>query len=459
MIAAPHSGAGKTTVTLALLSALKRRGLLPVSFKCGPDYIDPMFHRAVLGIPSYNLDLFFTPEQTVRGLLHAHAQGHGAAVIEGVMGYYDGSGTTVKDSSYELAAVTGTPAVLVIPAHGASLSLAAVIKGFKDFRPDSRIAGVILNGCSKELFELLRDALERETGLQMFGYLPRLPECAIKSRHLGLVTAGEIEDLRQKLERLGSEAERSIDIGALLETARAAHPMEGSLPEIKPAVASRPRIAVARDEAFCFYYADNLNLLEQFGAELVPFSPLRDAALPDGVGAVYLGGGYPELYAAQLSGNKPMLGSVKAAVGGGMPALAECGGFLYLHDALEDEAGTSYPMAGVIAGRGFRTDKLQRFGYIRLTAQTDTVLCPAGASVPGHEFHYWDSTANGGACAARRPNGQSWPCVHGTETLFAGFPHLYFYGNPSFADNFVRAAAQYVRSKALSPEDNPCTRS
>ena len=446
MIAAPHSGAGKTTVTLALLSALKSRGLSPVSFKCGPDYIDPMFHRAVLDIPSYNLDLFFTPAETVRGLLAKHAESHSIGVIEGVMGYYDGSGMTTKDSSYEIACVTDTPVVLVISAHGAVLSLAAAIKGFRDFRPDSRIAGVILNGCTKNLFEMLRDMLAAETGLNILGYLPRLPECEIGSRHLGLVTAGEITDIQKKIERLGNEAEAGIDIDALLTLASAATPITGALPEITPAAAAKPRIAIARDEAFCFYYADNLELLAQFGAELIPFSPLHDAALPDGVGGVYLGGGYPELYARHLSQNTSMLQSIKTAIDGGLPAFAECGGFLYLHDSLEDDGGTAYPMAGVISGRGFRTERLQRFGYIRLTSGADNVLCPSGTCVPGHEFHYWDSTANGDACTARRANGKSWPCVAASKTLFAGFPHLYFYGNPSVAENFVKAAAAYMEN-------------
>ena len=448
MIAAPSSGTGKTTVTLALLSALKKRGQSPVSFKCGPDYIDPMFHRAVLGIPSYNLDLFFTPKDVVCGLLKEHAAGYGIAVIEGVMGYYDGSGTTVKDSSFEIAAATQTPVILVVSAHGASLSLAAVIKGFKDFRPDSQIAGVVLNECSKKLFDMLKEPIEHETNLKVLGYLPRLHECSIGSRHLGLVTAGEIADIEQKIEKLGQAAEQSIDIDALLNMASAASNLDGTLPEIRPAVTTAPRIALARDEAFCFYYADNLNLLEKYGAQLVPFSPLHDPALPDNISGIYLGGGYPELYAPRLSQNTAMLDSIKEAVENGLPTFAECGGFLYLHEVLEDDTGASYPMAGVIPARGFSTNKLQRFGYVQITAETDTVLCPSGAVVPGHEFHYWDSTQNGSACTARRKNGQSWPCITATKTLFAGFPHLYFYGSPSFAENFVRAAADYTNINA-----------
>jgi cobyrinic acid a,c-diamide synthase len=232
LVAAPSSGTGKTTVTLALLAALKKRGLNPVSFKCGPDYIDPMFHRAVLGIPSYNLDLFFTPAELLRGLAARHAEGRGAAVIEGVMGYYDGSGTGTKASSYEIAAVTETPAVLVVSADGAALSTAAVINGFKDFRIDSRIAGAILNGCSAHFFGQIKDVLERETGLPVLGYLPRMEDCALKSRHLGLVTAREIEDLQRKLDRLGDAAERCVDIRRLLDIAGTAPEIRGALPDV-----------------------------------------------------------------------------------------------------------------------------------------------------------------------------------------------------------------------------------
>jgi cobyrinic acid a,c-diamide synthase len=485
MLAAPSSGTGKTTVTLALLSALKSHGCDPVSFKCGPDYIDPMFHKAVLGIPSYNLDLFFTPEETVRGLLCEHAIGHGVAVIEGVMGYYDGSGTGTKASSYELACVTDTPVILVISAYGAFLSIAATINGFKNFRKDSRIAGVLLNGCSKPLFDMMKDMLERETGLPMLGCLPRLEDCTIGSRHLGLVTAAEIQDLQQKIKRLGEAAEKSIDLHLLLNIAASAPALKRDLPdalsvtESFPATGSlsvpsgspaaehqfsarphtangllprvtvelQPRIAVARDSAFCFYYEDNLNLLEKFGAVLVPFSPLHDSALPEGIHALYLGGGYPELYAKALSENTSMLESIQSAVSHGLPTFAECGGYLYLLDSLEDDQGLSHPMAAVIEGRGFKTSSLQRFGYISLTAKNDNLLCAAGESIPAHEFHYWDSTNTGAGCTASRRTTQEWPCIIATGTLFAGFPHLYFYGNPIFAANFVKAAAEYAYSR------------
>ncbi len=444
ILAAPSSGTGKTTVTLALLSALKTRGLDPVSFKCGPDYIDPMFHRAVLGIPGYNLDLFFTPEETVRGLLCEHSEGKGISVIEGVMGYYDGSGTGTEASSYEMACVTDTPVILIVSAYGAFLSVAATINGFKSFRKDSHIAAIILNGCSRPLFDMMRDMLERETGLPILGCLPHIQECAIESRHLGLVTAAEIRDLQHKISRLGDEAENSIDLDALLTIAAAAPPITEHKSEVLPVTTAGPRIAYALDEAFCFYYEDNLNLLKKFGAALIPFSPLHDTSLPEDIHALYLGGGYPELYAKKLSENTSMLDSIRNAVSKGLPTFAECGGYLYLLEKLEDADGVSCPMAGAIKGRGYKTTGLRRFGYITLTAREDNLLCAAGESIPAHEFHYWDSTNTGGSCTAKRPTDQDWPCVYTTPTLFAGFPHLYFYGNVKFAESFVKAAAGYA---------------
>ncbi len=448
MIAAASSGAGKTTMTIALLSALSKRGIKPVAFKCGPDYIDPMFHREVLGVPSYNLDLFMSSEDTVRGLISEHAANGGVAVIEGVMGYYDGIHAKTEASSFELAKATGTPVILIVSAKGASLSVAAQIKGFLEFRKPSMIAGVILNDCSEGLFGMLKEALEKETGTRLLGYFPRLNDCALGSRHLGLITAAEIEDLRQKIDKLGEQAEKSVDIELLLEIAGGAEELRGSLPDIQPVVKEKVRIAVARDKAFCFYYADSLELLERLGAEIVMFSPLEDKKLPDGIGALYLGGGYPELYAEALSGNLPMLEAVRRAVEGGLPTLAECGGYLYLHDTMEDDKGVSYPMVGAVKGHGYKTPKLQRFGYIRLTARTDTILSREGETIPGHEFHFWDTTAEGAACTAKKPSGASWPCVTARNMLFAGFPHLYFYGNPEFAKSFVRSASKYISLRA-----------
>lgn len=442
LLAAPASGGGKTTVTCALLGALLRRGLSPAAFKCGPDYIDPMFHSEVLGVPSRNLDLFFSTGEQVRGLLRRHGAGRDIAVLEGVMGYYDGVADTDRASAWHLADATDTPALLILDPKGVSLTAAALVQGLCRFRERSRIAGVLLNRCGEGLYRHLAPLLERETGLPVLGYLPHMPDCAFESRHLGLVPAGEIAGLRERVGALAAALAERTDLDRLLELAAGAPPLEGALAPQPPVTGARPRIAVARDAAFCFYYPDNLELLEELGAELVPFSPLADAALPEGTAALYLGGGYPELHAEALAANVPMRGAVARAVRAGMPTFAECGGFQYLQRELADRQGRAHQMAGVLPGGSALRQGARRFGYCTLTALRDTPFLPAGQSIAAHEFHHWDSDDPGGACIARKPvTGREWACVHAEGALFAGYPHLYWRSNPEFARRFVRAAA------------------
>ena len=339
ILAGTNSGCGKTTVTCAVLQALVNRGLSVAAAKCGPDYIDPMFHSRIIGAKSSNLDPFFFDENTLRFLLAQNASGCDVTVIEGVMGYYDGLGlTSTRASTYELAQKTVSPVVLVVNARGAALSVLASVRGFLDFLPDDRICGVILNGCTAMTYAPLARVLEDRLGVKACGFLPNLPDCALKSRHLGLVTAAEVADLREKMQRLAAEAEQTIDLDALLTIAREA-PALDVVPPTLPAPGAPVRIGVARDNAFCFYYEDSLGLLRTVGAELVPFSPLSDSALPAGLDGLYLGGGYPELYAAQLSENRSMCSSVRAALEAGLPCIAECGGFMYLTQTI---AGTPW---------------------------------------------------------------------------------------------------------------------
>ena len=470
LIAAPRSGSGKTTLTCAVLAALKRRGLDPCSFKSGPDYIDPMFHRAALGVDSHNLDLFFSAPDTVRQLYAKGAAGHGAAVCEGAMGLYDGlGGVSDTASAWHLADTLGLPVLLVVQPKGASLTLAAEINGLKAFRNPSHLAGILLNDCAPHLYDLLAPMLERETGLPVLGYLPHLPEAAIESRHLGLKTAGEIADLQQKLERLadalvldwdkllavtdrrlppwGKLSPKVTDEGkqcpdGILQEITSPHPaLTRHLPPRGKASASL-RIAVAKDEAFCFTYAETLEALEEAGAELAFFSPLRDTALPEHTAALYLPGGYPELYAKTLSENEAMLSAIRQAVERGLPTAAECGGFLYLGQSLEDVGGKSFPMVGVLPGNGFKVGRLVRFGYAALTARADGMLFRAGERLPVHEFHHWDSTDNGTAFAAAKSNGRSWDCGFANEHFYAGFPHLYWAGT-ALPRRFVKAAERY----------------
>jgi cobyrinic acid a,c-diamide synthase len=438
MIAGGGSESGKTTLTCALLEVFRRRGLKTAAFKCGPDYIDPMFHRETQGSHSSNLDLFMLDDDTALSLLAENSAGCDIAVLEGVMGFYDGvGGLTAEASAWHLSELTETPVILVENCKGRSLTAAAAIKGIAAFRRN-KIAAVLLNNTGEGLFNMIKPAIEDETGLPVAGYLPYMPECVIQSRHLGLVTAAEIEGLREKIARLADTIEKTVNIDAILAAASAAPPLK--TPPKKKSQPPRPkrRIAVAWDRAFCFYYEDGLNLLKKLGAELVNFSPLYDSGLPPGIDGLILGGGYPELYAAELAQNRSMLASVKDAVSGGLPTLAECGGFMYLHRELEGADGGSYPLTAVFDARCEKKARLVRFGYAEFTANADNLLCKAGEKLRGHEFHYWDSEQAGSGFTAVKPvSGKSWSCINAGKTLFAGFPHFHFCSAPQSAERFL----------------------
>ena len=443
LLAAPHSGSGKTTVTCALLAAMKARGLTPCAFKAGPDYIDPMFHRSVLGVQSHNLDMFFSSPETVRRLYAQYAAGYGAAVCEGAMGYYDGlGGTSDTASAWRLADTLDLPVLLVLRPKGASLTLAAELRGLMDFRTPHHITGILLNDCSESLYSLLKPMLQHETGLPVVGYLPPIPQARVESRHLGLKTAAEIGDLQEKIRILSDTAQKTID-WSLIQTLFDRPTQAADIPQDPPTQVS---IAVARDAAFCCTYAETLDALRQNGAELCFFSPLADTQLPQDIGGLYLPGGYPELYAQGLAANTAMRKAVRDAVAAGLPTVAECGGFLYLGQALEAVDGKVYPMAGVLSGQGFKVGKLVRFGYANLTAHTDSMLFAAGETWPMHEFHHWDSTQNGTALTAAKANGRQWTCGFADAHLYAGFPHLYWAGTP-LPQRFAAAACRYKKEK------------
>lgn len=452
MLAAPASGSGKTLITCGILQALMNRKLKTASFKCGPDYIDPMFHRAVIGTPSRNLDTFFTDREMTKYLFARQACKAEISVMEGVMGYYDGvAGITARASSYDLADATDTPVILVMNIRGMSLSAVPFLKGFLEYKENSHIRGVILNQTSPSMYPELKELIEKELPVKVCGYVPGVSDCVIESRHLGLVTPGEIKNLRERLQKLAGILEDTLDIDGILALAETASELKCDRPQkladllYKRAGNKKIRIGAARDEAFCFYYEDNLELLQELGAELVFFSPLHDDSLPEGIGGLLFGGGYPELYADGLSKNVRMISSVREMITRGIPYLAECGGFMYLHESMEDMGGKSRDMVGVIPGHARRTDKLGRFGYIELTANRKQVLCGAGDRIRGHEFHYFDSSNNGDAFHAQKPcRKKNWDCIVADEHSAAGFPHLFYYANPEFAANFVDACRRYL---------------
>lgn len=442
LLGAAASGSGKTLITCGLLQALKNRKLQVTSFKCGPDYIDPMFHSRVIGTKSRNLDSFFADEDTVRYLLEKNARDCEISVIEGVMGYYDGlAGISPKASAYDVAKITKTPAVLIVNAKGMSLSAAAFIKGFVEYQEDSQIRGVILNQVSSMMYPRLKQIIEEKLSIKVYGYVPVVKDCVLESRHLGLVMPEEIVDLQQKLMELAEILEKSVDIDGLLELAEHAEELPVQESPVAYHTGRKIRIALAKDEAFCFFYQDNLELLEEMGAELVPFSPIHDKKLPEHIDGMLFHGGYPELYAKKLSENKEMLAAVCAAVQTGIPYMAECGGFMYLHQEMEDMEGHSWPMAGVIHGKSWRTPRLTRFGYI--TLEDGTCFGEYVGVIRAHEFHYFDSDRCGEAYTAKKPlSSRSWKCIHSDGQGMSGFPHMYYYSNLRVPEQFLRACEE-----------------
>ena len=444
LFAGTHSGSGKTTVVCAVLQALVGFGVNAVSFKCGPDYIDPMFHTAVIGTKSRNLDTFFYSHSVLQNLLCKNAQGAEIAIIEGVMGYYDGVGEDgMQHSSYEIACAANAPVVLVVDGKGASTSILATIKGFVELVPNSRICAVLLNRVSGAVYAKLKPMIESSLpGISVIGYLPTLPtELVLKSRHLGLVTPAELDGLRELMGKLAEMLLQTVDFNKIIQIANAALPLEYE--EAPKSGHNQPvRIAVARDKAFCFYYEDNLDLLRELGAEIVETSPLADKALPANTDGIIIGGGYPELYANELSANSEYLTALKAALESHLPCIAECGGFMYLNRSIE-----SRMMTGFLLGECSRMPMLSRLGYIELSANEDNMLAMRSENLRGHEYHYCDCTENGNSFTAKKTNGDKSFCVVANENLYAGFPHIHFYSNTTAAQRFIERCREFAKQR------------
>ncbi|MDL2209201.1 cobyrinate a,c-diamide synthase [Desulfovibrio sp. OttesenSCG-928-O18] len=446
VIAGTHSGSGKTSVVTALLSALTCRGISVQPFKVGPDYIDPAFHTFVTGVPSRNLDSWLLEAAVLRGLFqkHAPAKGHGVSIIEGVMGLFDGKGATHEGSTAHVAELLTCPVVLVISASGLSRSAAAMVMGYASFHPGARVAGVICNRIKTEhQYALIKESVERECGIPCLGYLPENPDFSLGSRHLGLVPAGEVANLAAKAAALGKAAAATIDLEALLALAENA-PLVESAPLPPVPGPFRVRLGVARDEAFSFYYQDNLDLLQAMGAECVPFSPMRDAALPQNIHGLYFGGGFPEVFGAALADNGAMRMAVRNAVRGGLPVYAECGGMAYLCASLTDADGREHQMTGVFPESVAMTGKLQRFGYATAEFLEDTVLAPAGARVRVHEFHYSRlvPASDTGCLQLRKDEGTAWRDGLRLSNVLACYPHIHFYANTALAADFLACCAK-----------------
>lgn len=427
------------------------RGMSVSAFKCGPDYIDPMFHRKVLGLPSKNLDLYFSGKTQLKQIF-LHENESDISVIEGVMGLYDGlGGTTSKNSTYELAQTLQAPVILVIDAKGMGYSILAEIKGFLSLDRKKIIKGVILNNASEMIFKDIKNLIEAHTGIKVLGYLRTLKNINIESRYLGLKLPDEISEIQKMTEEAAVELEKTVDVESLIALAAGAGEfVSGSFLNKSRNFRRKVRIAVARDEAFCFYYKENLSLLEHYGAELVEFSPVHDEKLPEDIDGIILGGGYPELFAEKLASNESMKRSVKAAFAAGIPCLAECGGFMYLHESLVTESGKSWKMAGVIDGKCSFQGKLVRFGYAEFTEKKSCFMGKKPVKIRGHEFHYYDSSNNGGDCLAVKPvSGRKWECGFVAEGRWLGFAHLYYASNTEFVKNFIKSCSSFRNKKSM----------
>lgn len=470
VIAGTNSGCGKTTISMGIMAALAERGLKVQPFKVGPDYIDPMFHTFITGRESRNLDSWMLEEDHVRYLFARNSSDADIAVIEGVMGLYDGcSGSSSQGSTAHVSKIINAPVVLVINGEAMSLSAAALVKGFAEFDKGVIVKGVIINNISgKAHYEMLKEAIEGYTGIAVLGYLQHNDGFAIGSRHLGLVTSDEIHDLKERTGRLARQLQETVDLDMLLKLSKEASntntceinningiasgfPINSVISDNAP---KKVRLAVARDKAFCFYYRDNLDLLEMLGAELVFFSPVSDSRLPENMDGMYFGGGYPEIWAEELQNNITMRLDIKRQIESGMPAYAECGGLMYMTDSITGKDDRKFEMVGLIPGESRMTSSLNRFGYVFVKLKENTILAEKGSEIRAHEFHFSETEVDSKvkACyeVSRRKAGlaeQSWDCGFKAYNLLAGYAHMHFWSNPEFAKGFVRSCLEYKLKK------------
>ena len=465
VIAGVRSGVGKTTIATGIMGALTRRGYAVQPFKAGPDYIDPSYHQVACGVPSRNLDTWLLPHPTVLELYGKASARRQISVVEGVMGLFDGhSSLDEEGSTAQLAKLLGAPVILVADASAVARSVAAEVLGYQQFDPALNVAGVILNGVASDRhLEFCQPQIEATTGLPVLGYLPRRAEFEQPERHLGLIPTVEGTVARQWYDALIAQIEETIDVGRIAELAGmvappapSAHPepieghpelVEGRPPQVYPSEPQPKRavIAVAQDKAFNFYYQDSLDLLEAWGAEIVPFSPLEDTSLPQGVGGVYLGGGFPEMFAAELSANRPMLDSIRQAAARGVPIYGECGGLMYLGRSLTGFDDVAYPMAGLIPAVSAMSQSRLSLGYREVEARADGPLLSSGQQVRGHEFHWstLEQPPHEGESVYRVVNQGGRPDGFRAGSVWATYVHVHLGSAPGLAPRFVETCAAH----------------
>ncbi|MFH0998607.1 MAG: cobyrinate a,c-diamide synthase [Pseudomonadota bacterium] len=449
VVAGTQSGSGKTTLTLAILAALKRRGLRVISFKVGPDFIDPGHHTRITGSACRNLDGWMLSKSRNQHIFSRHTESADIAVVEGVMGLFDGyDGKSEAGSTAQMAKWLDLPVLLAVNAKSMARSAAAVVSGFEKFDPDLRFGGVIFNqlGSSRHL-NYLKDALSGHVQMPCLGGMLKNAGIAIPERHLGLVTLQDHPLSPSAINRLADFIESSVDMDALLACFSDIPADPEKAPSPIPPQSTRVKIGVAMDPAFCFYYPDNLDALTAAGADLVYFSPIADTRLPEGLGGIYFGGGYPELYAQRLAENSQLRSQVLASSLKGMPIYAECGGLMYLCRELTDLDGRNHPMTGCFSFSTRMLQRLKTLGYREITLKNDTILGPAGQTVRGHEFHYSEIIP-----PAEVPGMYAVTSRFGEPEVEEGFQvnktlgsyiHLHFGSQPNAAAAFVQACLQH----------------
>lgn len=447
-ISGTHSGCGKTTITLGIISALKKKGLRVQPFKIGPDFIDPGHHRRVAERDSHNLDSWMMNSDYNKGIFLRYSMDADVSIVEGVMGLYDGFSPTEQiGSSAEMAKILGIPVVLVVDASSMARSVSALVKGFKEYDPDLDIKGVILNRVgSASHAELLKEAIYHDLpGLKILGVLKKENDIMMESRHLGLITDEDAPLDPYRIEILANWIEQGLELDLLLnemkiEIDEEIHFLKASSQD---SYKEPVRLGIAMDKAFCFYYPENLRLLKESGTELVPFSPLRDKELPSNIQGIILGGGYPELYARELSENQSIREEIRDFSLKGGPIYAECGGFMYLTDKIRDMDGNEYEMVGVFPLRSVMSSSLKKLGYREVITNIDTLLGPAGTRIRGHEFHYSFLEGDIGALDkaykvfTRKDSSFMLDGLIRGNTI-ASYIHLHWGSNPSISDNFVK---------------------
>jgi cobyrinic acid a,c-diamide synthase len=445
LVAGTRSGCGKTSVSLGLMAAMAEAGIRVQPYKAGPDFIDPGHHQAVIGVPSHNLDGWMLDPETVRNIFARHLHGSDVGIVEGAMGLFDGfSGTTEQGSAGQLAKILDIPVILVVDAGGMGRSAAAEVKGYVTFDPDITFAGIIFNNVASPRHEaLLREAMAKNLDIPVLGCLPRNDALNVASRHLGLVMAHEL-DTEQRTRTMLQWINSAMNVREMITHL----PAIALVPSRKtiPPKAARIRLGVAMDQAFCFYYRENLRALEQAGAELVFFSPMRDQDLPGPLHGLYLGGGYPELFARPLAANRSMRQAIKSFARAGHPIYAECGGFMYLMNGLQDRAGNRHEMVGIFDCECALQARFAALGYREVVTRAPSLLGPAGSRFRGHEFHYSRLLENGcpeeGIYATTDRKG-AYPAGKGVVryNTLGSYIHLHFCSNPELAPSFVRACA------------------